>query len=146
MRIWALDLATRTGWASADDAGAHLRSGIVQLRGLGGERFAGLRSWLAHNVQPGDHMWIEQPHHRGGPATRIALGLLAIAETHAFDVSASVGLVHGQTYRAGLLPKGAKRDKDAWLAYARSRWGEVRDDNEADALILLDWVLRNRSR
>lgn len=146
MAIFALDLATTMGWASAKDAGAPYRSGIVKLPAKHrAETYAALRSWLLRNVAEGDQVWLEEPHHRNRSTTAKLLGLMAIAELHCYDRGCFVGTVHLQTYRAGLLPKGAKRDKAAYMALAREKWPSVRDDNEADALLLLDWVLRKGS-
>jgi len=47
-----------------------------------------------------------------------------------------------QSIKSHALPKGGKRDKEAMLAAARKRWPdtEIIDDNQADALWLLDMV------
>ena len=83
MRILALDLATKTGWALWD--GARIESGVQDFSKKRGESngmlFLNFNHWLSRIVNatagiptPVDLLVYEQAHYRGGAATEICVG------------------------------------------------------------------------
>lgn len=164
MRILALDLATKTGWAFSDGNGT-LLSGVQdcsvrhrESRGMLYVRFGGwLRGFLAS--QPVDVIVYEQPHLRGGGASTATVGLeTRVHELHAESGAAwNYTAIHGATAMKAVLgtanpggigkgaAKGARREanKAASKAWAERKLGRPPlDDNEADALLLLEWACR----
>lgn len=162
MRILALDLATKVGWAFSDGNGA-LISGVQdctvhhrESRGMLYVRFGGwLRGFLAQ--QPVDLIVYEQPHLRGGGASTVCVGLeTRVHEVHAESAASwQYTAVHGATALKVVLgsanpggvkrgaAKGARREanKAASTAWATAKLGRApQDDNEADALMLLEWA------
>ena len=149
MRILTLDLATKTGYAYWD--GTRLvQSGtkeFVRERGESpGMRFLRFRAWLKEMEAVCPHLDLvvyEQAHHRGGAATEIGVGLV----THLQAWCAEHGIEHTKVHSATLKKSatGSGRASKADVIQAmQARWGVVvSDDNEADALALLDWALKH---
>lgn len=146
VNILALDLATKTGWALAID-GKLTASGVQDFslkRGDSpGMRFVRFRSWLLEMVRlnPIGLVVYEQPHHRGGAATSVCVGL----EGHLLAVCAEKGIDHtnvtAKTIKLYAAGKG-NASKDRMIIEAIKKWSiEIIDDNHADALWILDWAL-----
>lgn len=148
MNILALDLATKTGWAAAID-GKHYESGVQDFslkRGDSqGMRFLRFNTWLGEavsNVKPGLVVY-EQPHHRGGAATEVAVGL----STRVQELCAKCGIEH-TAIAASTLKKYAvghgKASKEQMVEAAKRKFPgvDIINDDHADALHLLDYALR----
>jgi hypothetical protein len=57
--------------------------------------------------------------------------------------------VHFQTIKMHAIPRqGAKRNKEEMVAAAHRRWPDVEfeDDNQADAMWILDWAIKEYGR
>jgi len=164
MRILALDLATRTGWALWD--GARLESGVQDFSKQRGESngmlFWKFNKWLADIALNDDHPIVscrsdrridlivfEQAHHRGGAATEICVGLV----TRVQEMCARFGIdhspIHGSTLKKWATGHG-NADKKAMIEAAEVRLYDlnrlsgrptITDDNEADAILLLGYAL-----
>ena len=140
VRILALDLATKTGWAHSNGA-----SGVQEFRLRRGDspgmRWLEVRAWLNRVLDSADADVIvyEQAHHRGGAATHLAHAMIGIVESVAAERDINITNRHTATIKKHATGKG-NAPKDEMLAAARSKWGEVEDDNHADALWLLDLV------
>ena len=138
MRILALDLATRTGWAHSSGA-----SGVQDFSPRRGDspgmRWIEFRAWLCRLLDsaPTDVMVYEQAHHRGGAATHVAHSLIAAVETVAAERGIEVTNRHTSKIKRHALGKGSG-SKDEVVEAARGRGWNPADDNEADALWLLD--------
>jgi len=142
VRLLALDLGIRMGWALWD--GARLESG-VQLFDLKrgespGMRYLRFRRWL-EEVGAGVQLIVyEAAHHRGGAATEIAAGFT----TRVQEFCAARGLEHASVHTATLKKwttgKG-NADKAAMLEAVVRRWTACQDDNEADAIALAYYAL-----
>lgn len=144
MRILALDMATTTGWAAKTETG--VTSGTHKLTLRRGEsegmRFLRFRAWvkdILELVQP-DVVAYEAPHHRGGHATALAVGLRTILLAEV----ASRGIEHTSVHTATLKKHATgngRASKDEMIAAACQLGYAPSDDNEADALHVLHWAL-----
>jgi Holliday junction resolvasome RuvABC endonuclease subunit len=141
MRILALDLATKTGWAHSDGS-----SGVISFPGTShpGCRWSTAYDWVDwmlthHDV---DLVVYEQAHHRGGPPTRCALGLISATEMAANDHLIPVKTYHTATIKKHATGKGNAQKHEMYAAAKkRNPDREFIDDNEIDALFLLDLAL-----
>jgi Holliday junction resolvasome RuvABC endonuclease subunit len=149
MRILALDLGTKTGWAC--NLTGRLESGVqvfdVKRGESPGMRFLRFNAWLAQ-VCP-DKDWLrpeiviyEMPHHRGGAATEVTVGMstrvLEFCAKHKIEHSS----VHSGTLKKFVTGSG-KGDKSVMALYAlKKKWisSLEMDDNEVDALCLFHYA------
>ena len=145
MRILALDLGTTTGWAT--DAAGELVAGSEKFARRRDEsfgmRYLRFRQWLLEllDLNRPDLVVYEQilPHHRGALAAEVA---------HKFEVLVQTVLEERGLEYATFSPGKIKRQatgkgnakKERVIIAARERWAghEIRDDNQADAMWLLD--------
>lgn len=141
MKILALDLATKTGWAHSDGSSGVFELPEAQHRGARWNAFA---CWLDRMLleHPADLVVYEQAHHRGGFATRFALALVTETERMAAWNNAEVRPYHSATIKKHATGN-ARAKKDEMLAAALDRNPSrlFQDDNEVDALFLLDLAL-----
>lgn len=137
-RVLCLDLAKSTGYAHSSG-----ESGIVILTAVTRHRtWANLQKWLQATLNrlPFDRVVIEKPHFRGNDATRLLVGMATIVELFCGEHNIDFGEVHSATLKKHATGNGHAK-KDAVLAAAKLRgWTPVNDD-EADALWLLDLTL-----
>lgn len=143
-RILSLDLAARTGWAHS--LGASGVQDFTPRRGDSpGMKWIEFRAWLNRVLDsaPADVIAYEQAHHRGGAATHSAHALIGIVEAVAAERKIELTSRHTATIKKHALGKG-KGDKDLMFQAARAKWTDrtLADHNEADALWLLDLVMR----
>jgi len=142
MKILALDMATKTGWAVNDPELSGVENFAVKRGESPGMRFIRFKSWLEEmikRVEP-DLVVHEQPHHRGGASTEVALGFV----THLQSTLAPHGIEytnkHTSEIKIHATGKG-NAGKPAMIKAYREKWGvDPADDNEADARWLLDLV------
>lgn len=147
MAILALDLARRTGWAIRLDSG-ELDSGTIDLgfhpTETIGSRLHRFREWLRPRLVGVDILAAERAHHRGGPATRQAVGMESVLELAGHEHDVELVFVHSSTIKKHATSNG-RASKSDMIAAAVAAWPEqeVGDDNQADALWLLDFIERN---
>lgn len=144
MKILALDLATKTGFATNFPT---RESGVVKFDVKRGEspgmRYIRFVSWLREMismVQP-DLIVSEKAHHRGGAATEVAAGFA----THLQSTVADIGNLETTTVHTGTVKKFAtgkgNSGKPAMMAAFEKKYGRAPvDDNEADACFILGWA------
>lgn len=145
MNILSLDLATKTGWATYFDGN---KSSGVQEFGLrrgesAGMRFLRFRAWLKTMAEFTDRIDLivfEQAHHRGGAATQLCVGLVTDALAFAAKIKAETMPVHTGSLKKYATGVG-NASKTAMIQEAESRGYRPRDDNEADACLLLDYAM-----
>jgi Holliday junction resolvasome RuvABC endonuclease subunit len=149
MRILTLDLATRTGWASWD--GERRESGFVDFLTKRGEspgcRYIHFNRWLHATIEAVEPELIvyEQPFvMRSGAAAEIALGLA----TRVQEACALRGIEHqpvnGSTLKKWVTGRGNAKKPDMVAAVIRRFYFVTElDDNEADAIALLEYTLAN---
>ena len=146
MKILALDLATKTGWAT----NAYGRdSGTIAFALKRGEspgmRFLRCRAWL-NELYCGltssviDVIAYEQAHHRGGAATAVCVGLVTVVQSFAAEHGIELMPVHTATLKKFATGSG-RANKQGMIEAAIERGWKPEDDNEADAQLLLDYAL-----
>jgi len=145
--ILALDLGTHTGWAlhhldgTTASGTAHF---IPQRFEGGGMRYLRFKRWLTEikqSVDGIDAVYFEEVRRHAGVDAAHAYGgflahLTAWCEHHQIPYQ---GVPVG-TIKKHATGKG-NAGKDAMIAAAKARGLDPQDDNEADALALLAWVV-----
>ena len=150
--ILALDLGTTTGWALRGSDG-HITSGSESFRPQrfegGGMRFLRFKRWLTEIKQSCDeidclhfeevrrHVSTDAAHAYG----RFLATLTAWCEHHQIPYQ---GVPVG-TIKKHATGKG-NASKDEMVASARARDHAPTDDNEADALALLHWAIKQHAQ
>ncbi len=145
MKILALDLGTKTGWAFS--GGGRVESGTQDFSLKRGEspgmRYVRFRAWLEECYHLGggfDLITYEEAHHRGGAATEILAGLT----TRVQEFCAIHGINHASLHSATLklFANASGRAGKAEMKQAASKLAgrEIESDDEADALLLLSWA------
>lgn len=147
MRRIGIDLGTKTGWAIQD--GTFITSG---LENFAPKRFESsamrplrFRDWLTSLIVPGQTMiaFEEVRNHKGVDAAHCYGGLLAVL----LMVCEENG-VPCQGHPVGAIKKHAtgkgNANKQAMIDAANRKWPDqnVTDDNQADALWILDYDTR----
>jgi len=145
--LLALDLGTTTGWAIRTAEGVIL-SGTVSFRPSrydgGGMRYLRFRAWLEELAEDAGGLaaiWFEEVRrHAGTDASHIYGGLMATltawAELRGIPYEGvPVGTIKRHATGKGNAPK------EAMIAAARARGFSPADDNEADAIAILHWVI-----
>ena len=145
-KIIALDMATQTGYAANT---APWISGSVCFPVKRGEspgmRFIRFRAWLYETLEVMlgeiDLICYEQAHHRGGAATAVCVGMVAILQAFAAEHDIELMTVHTATLKKYATGNG-RASKEDMIQAARERFDrEIMDDNEADALFILAWAI-----
>jgi Holliday junction resolvasome RuvABC endonuclease subunit len=147
--ILALDMATKTGWAVSDPEGATSGVQVFDVRRgeSPGMRWLRFDAWLeqVHILATARHpmgvLVYELAHHRGGASTAVGVGFATKAQEFAARHNIELMPVHTATLKKFATGSG-KADKDAMIAAARARGWTPQDDNEADALWLLEYAKR----
>ena len=141
-KILALDMATVTGWATNSPAA----SGTENMKKRAGESrgmlFIRFDSWLQEMLQTvaPEMVVYERPHARGRAANEILNGLLAYVTAACERHDIEFTDCPSTTLKKHATGKG-NAGKDEMMAACRERFGiDPQDDNQADALWLLDWA------
>lgn len=148
MKILALDLATNTGVAR--NYGPESRTFSVsferpkatktQPKVPVGHVFYEFHRWLMNQLEAPDILVLEEPHMRGGAPTKIGVGMWAIANSWAFRSKAEVISVRTRDLKVSFTGIG-NASKDDMIAMAKRRGYDPKDDDEADACLLLEYIL-----
>ncbi len=150
MGFLALDLGTKTGWALRL-ADRTVTSGTVEFRNDrwqgGGMRFLRFKQWLTEIKQMAgglDAVFIEEVRrHAGVDAAHAYGGFLAHATAWCEHHTIPYEAVPVGTIKRHATGKG-NANKEAMIEAARKRGFDPADDNEADALAILDWAMTHR--
>lgn len=148
--ILALDLGTSTGWALGAN-GRVAWSGTQCFKpgrfDGGGMRFLRFRRWLDEIAADGVAQvhYEEVRRHAGTDAAHVYGGLMATLTAWCEERQIPYEGVPVGAIKKHATGKG-NADKSAMIAAARKRWPGVGDDNEADALWLLDLVMQRDSQ
>lgn len=151
MNILALDLGTKTGWASRHELGETLvsqTSGVAKFvvpRGSNPDmRYLFFEKWLDDIVLIKKPKLIvyELPHMRGGKASDLLVGFMTIVRMYCVKHGLNYISVHSGTLKKFATGSGNASKEDMVLT-AEQRYGKVQDDNQADALHLLAWAMEN---
>ena len=111
MNILALDLGTKTGWATDIESGVE----VFHEETLGG-KLARFMYWFGHPtpfIFPYHTLVVyEQPHFRGGPATRLLLGMAGIVEATCAEYGIRCESIHSATLKKWATGNGrASKDE-----------------------------------
>ena len=148
--ILALDLGTNTGWALRGRDGT-ITSGTIEFRNDrwqgGGMRFLRFKHWLTETGTTvgtiGAVFYEEVRAHAGVDAAHVFGGMLAILTAWCEHHSIPYEGVPVGTIKRHATGKG-NAGKEAVIAAMKAKGHTPADDNEADALAILHWVLDNR--
>jgi len=146
--ILALDLGQRTGWAVRNADGA-IASGTVEFKPGrfegGGMIFLRFKAWLEELDETAGGLtavyFEEVRAHRGTLAAQVHGGFLAHLTARCEFHRIPYRGVPVATIKKHITGRG-NADKDAVIAAVRALGFRPADDNEADALALLDWALK----
>ena len=140
--LLALDLGTKTGWATFD--GKNRFSGMQHFKNDrfsgGGMRYLKFRKWL-DTLPPVSHVVYEEVRrHAATDAAHVYGGLMAVITSWCEERALPYAGVPVGTIKKHWCGKG-NANKLAMIHEAKKRGYEAEDDNEVDALALLDyWI------
>jgi crossover junction endodeoxyribonuclease RuvC len=141
--VVALDLGTKMGWAVLEDGQRF--SGTEEFQSGrfegGGMRYLRFRRWLA-KLGPGEVYFEEVRFSKTTDAAHVYGGMLATLTAWCEEHGVPYMGVPVKTVKKHATQNG-NAGKPAMVAAARARGWEPRDDNEADALWILDWAIQN---
>ncbi len=150
MRALALDMGSRCGWAigkAGEVCAGQVCSGVWDIAPRRGEspgmRYLHLRAHLqrVRAAYPDlAAVFYEQAHHRGGAATEYAVGCVATVQAWCAEHGLEHAAVHSATIKKHATGKG-NAGKQEMVAAMQALGFRPEDDNEADALALLDWAI-----
>lgn len=106
-------------------------------------RFLRCRSWLREVKKllgDIDLIVYEQPHQRGGHPTQVAMGLVTEVLSFAARARIETTSYHATSIKKWSTGKGNSK-KDAMIKEAKSRGYEVENDDEADAILMMEYAL-----
>jgi hypothetical protein len=150
--ILALDLGQKTGWAVRSADGA-IASGMVEFRPGrfegGGMVYLRFRAWLQEVDETaggiGAVYFEEVRFHAGVTAAHVHGGFLAHLTAWAEMNRIPYRGVPVGTIKRHITGKG-NASKEEVIAAVRALGFDPTDDNEADAIALLDWALKTGGR
>ncbi len=148
MRILALDLATKTGWAChLPGRGEEIFSGVQDFNLKRGEsqgmRWVRFTRWLQGMLADSrPHVVVyERPHHRGGAPTEVAVGFATHLQStiegwneQHLEHQIEYAPCHTATLKKFATGKGNASKKAMIDAFIRKFNRRPIDDNEADAV------------
>lgn len=147
VNILALDLGTTTGYALFAPPGAVIsgswsfKPGKYDGAGMRFVRFVAKLDEM-HRARPIGQVWFEAVRrHKGTDAAHIYGGLMSHLQAWCETKGIPYGAETVQAIKKSWAGKG-NASKAAMIAVAREKGYEVVDDNEADALALLDMKLK----
>ena len=143
MDILALDLGTKTGWAMLKDGQRFSGTDSFtpgRYQG-GGIRFLKFHEWLKEHTTEVDLVVFEEVRrHLGTDAAHVYGGFLAVLTSFCEQHKIPYEGVPVGTIKKHATGKG-NANKDLMMAAAKERGWSPEDNNEADALWLLDYTI-----
>jgi len=143
VKILALDLATKTGWAHSSGSSG-VQSFALRRGDSPGMRYLQLGAWLSrvYKTEPFDLLVYEQPHYRGGHATEVLVGMVTKCQEWVAENKMEVTSRHTSEVKKHATGKG-NSGKEEMMKAAWEKWPslDLIDDNHVDALWLLDLVM-----
>lgn len=138
--LLALDLGTKTGWATNSNAG--ITSGMQSFANDrfsgGGMRYLKFEKWLLSLPKPSQVVFEEVRMHVAVDAAHVYGGFMATLTKWCESEGIPYQGVAVGTIKKFWTGKGNSK-KDVMIAEAKHRGFDVEDDNEADALALLHY-------
>lgn len=145
--LLALDLGTKTGWALRSASG-DIASGMQSFQPSrfegGGMRYLKFQRWLDEMAARGldEIMFEEVRNHAGVTAAHVYGGFLSHLQTWAEPRQIPFSALPVGTIKKHATGKG-NASKNEMVAWARMGFKaqDVKDDNQADALAILKWMI-----
>lgn len=141
--LLALDLGTKCGWATNSNAG--IAHGMQEFKNDrfsgGGMRFLKFEKWLMELPKPTQVVFEEVRRHAATDAAHVYGGLMAVVTKWCEANKIPYQGVPVGTIKKSWVGKGSCK-KDVMIAEAKKRGYNVDDDNEADALALLHYWMK----
>jgi crossover junction endodeoxyribonuclease RuvC len=140
--LLALDLGTKTGWATRSNAGvSHGTQSFANDRfSGGGMRYLKFEKWLMSLPKPSQVVFEEVRRHAATDAAHVYGGLMATLTKWCESEGIPYQGVPVGTIKKFWTGKGNGK-KDVMIAEAKRRGFNPQDDNDADALALLHyWI------
>lgn len=140
--LLALDLGTKTGWATKSLGG--INHGMQEFKNDrfsgGGMRYLKFEKWLSGMPKPSQVVFEEVRRHASTDAAHVHGGLLGVLTKWCESESIPYQGVSVGTIKKSFTGKGNSK-KDVMIAEAKKRGFDVDDDNAADAIaLLLYWI------
>lgn len=146
MNILTIDCGTKTGWASFIDG--HFESGVQDFSLKRGEskgiRFLRFNTWfnaMLKLTKP-DVVVYEMAHFRGGHATEILVGMTTRIEEFCENNNIEYSSIHSGTLKKFATGKGNASKADMIKMAGQFFAKVVESDDEADALLMLKWAMK----
>lgn len=138
----ALDLGTKTGWATVIDG--VLNHGMQSFQNSrfsgGGMRFLKFRKFLEDLPKPSQVVYEEVRRHRGTDAAHVYGGMQATLTAWCEENNIPYEAVPVGTIKKFWTGKG-NASKDLMISEGKKKGFNVDDDNEMDAIALLNYWL-----
>lgn len=144
MIILAIDPSRSTGWALFQNGVTTIGTRRFERDrnsspGMDFLRYGGwLEEMYSLTTRPIDLIVYEKPHHRGGASTELLLGFVTKIKEVAAKHNSNIDNVHTGTLKKWATGKG-NASKDEMIAEARRRGFTPQNDDEADAVLLLEY-------
>ena len=141
--ILALDTSTKTGWALNEPRSSGVENFSEYKRESNGAVLILFRAWLESMIQiyRPNLIIYEQPHHRG-KGTTLLMGLVGIVHECVTKFNCTMAEVHSATLKKYATGNG-HATKEEMIEKAKEKKWKPKDDNECDALWLLDYIQNN---
>jgi len=147
MKILALDLATKTGWAYSLGKDKPIESGVENFKPKRGDspgmRFLYFDSFLERvgGLFKPDLIVYEMPYGKGDYSKEILFGLSTRVQSYCALNQITHSTIHASSLKKYATGRG-NASKDEMLCEAQARFPDKKivDDNEADALLMLEWA------
>jgi Holliday junction resolvasome RuvABC endonuclease subunit len=148
MTTLALDLGTKTGYAigTPDLVISGTQEFATNRFSGGGMRFLKFRHWLKqlYEARKFDRVYFEEVRrHLGVDAAHVYGGLMAVLTEFCEERKIAYEGVPVGTIKKHATGAG-NASKTEMIEAARARGYNPKDDNEADALAILDWALQQQ--
>ena len=142
--LLALDLGTKTGWATSSNAG--INHGMQEFKNYrfsgGGMRFLKFEKWLMTLPKPTQVVFEEVRRHAATDAAHVYGGLMAVVTKWCESEKIPYQGVPVGTIKRAWTGKG-NSNKEAMIKEGHKRgYKDVDDDNEMDALALLHYWMK----
>lgn len=154
MRIVALDLGTKTGWATGQSTDQSRSMDLWGTEDFGakrrnesfGMRYIRFKAWLKEILGSGEGTMVvyeEVKRHAGTQAAHVYGGLMTHLAAYCDENGIEYTSIPVGTIKKHATGKG-NSDKDKMIGAAKERWPSFEgDDNAADALHMLDYTRKH---
>ena len=146
MNILALDLGTKTGWAT--NFGGCVSSGVEDFtpnhRESKGMTYVMFTAWLYSMLTKVNPTLVayEMPHLRGGAAAETLAGFSTRVQEQCAQRGIEYTSVHSATLKKSATGSGrANKGEMVEMAIKLFPTQTIEDDNQADALHMLQWAM-----